>query len=458
MKRKQASFAIALALLFAGVISLTALPILPSNLERSSSSSNGSVTSSSSAAAFAGFPELSVGSSDCGSVYPNGDSFCSPESVVKTPIEFNLTTSTVQEGNATVVPREQYFGVQVDPGALLQYTFSSNSGPPAFTVYLDNGTGASVMSMPKEISDHKLQVLANEAEYQAYSGQTRSSQVGLLMFAFSATVFTGESVITFLLRNATTLENGISVSIGSPTVHKTNITTPDGSGETEFVSLEEWPITLQSNSTTEVDLASPNHLGGVWVSFLPSQVNVGPEGANVTMLLAGAVRPFDSGPDATSSLFIDAQGSSGLTGEAVLPIIRSGTTLNILQAAAPINFDEISTFGPPQNLTQFDVVGAVYDPGTGSASNRSLSVVLSAEGLLENGTVTPFPSWITVIIPQSSFRLNASQPFYFQVGATVPSVPEGGAAAQYVVVLDEKVGGENFLVNLTIDVSPEVQL
>jgi hypothetical protein len=445
-------------LVFAAVIGLTALPSPPSDLAPSSSSSNGSVTSSSSAAAFVGFPELSVWSSDCGFVYPNGDSFCSPESVVKTPVEFNLTMPTVQEGNATVVPRRQYFAVQVDPGALLQYTFSSNSGPPAFTVYFDNATGASMMSTPGEISDYKLQVLANETDYQAYSGQTRSSQVGLLMFAFSATVFTRESVITFLLRNATTLENGISVSIGSPTVHKTNITTPDGSGETGFVSLEEWPITLRSNSTTEVDLASPDHLAGVWASFLPSQVSVGPGGANVTMLLAGAVRPFGGGPNATSSLFIDAQGSSGLTGEAVLPIIRSGTTLNILQAAAPINFDEISTSGSGQSLTQFEDIGAVYDPGTGSTSNRSLSVVLSADGLLENGTVSPLPSWIKVIIPQSSFRLNASQPFYFQVGATVPAVPEGGAAAQYVIVLAERVGGESFLADLTIDVSPEVQL
>jgi hypothetical protein len=432
---------------------------LSSNSALSSTSlSKGTANNSSSTAySFEGFPELSVWQSECGALYPNGDSFCSPASLVETPVQVNLTTSIVRQGNASVIISEQYIGIEAGPGALLQYTFSANGGAPQFQAYFDNRTGASVLSMQKEIEDYRPPLLANESLSQVYRGQVIPSQSGLLIFSFSVSGSPYQSTISFLLRNATDLQDGIRVSIGSPVIRIENMMI-NGSGTT-FPGLEEWPLKIFANSTANVDLATPGFPSDVWAKMVPSHLSVGPGGADATLLLAGAVGPggFSNGTQDAISLFIDARGSNGLTGEKILPILIIGG-VNILHSPGSISLSGIVTSGSGQAVTGYDYSGVVYDPAPGLTANQSIAVSLSVRGIRQNGTVSPLPASIRVLIPQASFTLDASQPFYFQIGATVPGVAEGGVPTQYVIVLNENVGGENFSADLVVNVFPPVVL
>lgn len=457
----------------AAVLLLVSLPIAsqrPSWTISPSAVSTGAIASEPGTSGFPGFPELSVLHSACGLISTNGTSYCSPASSLATPAQFTLSNFTV-DGDTAVLTHEQYFGVKAKPGSLIQYTISGS--PPQFQAYFDNRTSAELLSMKSQVADYKLEVLANASENEGDSGQLRTTQAGFLIFRVSDAGFNFTPTLTFTLRNATGLNNGIRMSLGSPIIHMTNISGPaePGSWSTEFVGLEEWPLTIFSNSTTSVELGAANPPPGVWAKFLPTGVvRSGPDGTNVTLLLAGALEPLDLGNRATNPLdlgdytsgaaflFIDALGSNGLAGESILPIVPNGVTLDILRSPAPILFDRIDTWGGPENVTTEDVLGAVYDPGGLPTPNQTLGVRLSVDGLVQNGTLGPLPSWIQVTIPQNSFELTAGQPFYFYVGATVPSVPVDGVPKQYAIVLSEVVGGKDFYANLVIDVDPEVIL
>ena len=98
------------------------------------------------------------------------------------------------------------------------------------------------------------------------------------------------------IESANYSEGSIKISIGSPSVQMKTLSQnlPTGSESVGFPGLEAWPLTISSASVVkDVNLSSISVISGDWVKFLPSYLpEVGPNGTEVNMLLAGAVKPL----------------------------------------------------------------------------------------------------------------------------------------------------------------------
>ncbi len=239
----------------------------------------------------------------------------------------------------------------------------------------------------------------------------------------------------------------IRIDVGSPEVHKANFCIPlPSSGDfcEGFVAYEEFPIAVYSNEIMNITLKALNVPDGVFVKFVPEHLlNVGPDGASATMILAGAVKPFTEPIPDTKTMIIQAESSNGNSAGAPLLIIQTHN-LTILHTAGPIWFPKSIEININGNI--FGVFGVVYDPE--GVSDRSLSVNLSILGLLKDGKILPLPSWLQMDIPTHSFSLNATEPFYFIIKANTSSA----AVGTHTIAIDEIINGEHFTQNLQVTV------
>jgi len=404
---------------------------------------------------------------DCASPYPNDTSTTctTTTSRVGLPQTFNMSTDLVSSGGTwSGVLHEHLFAFELNQSATIQFTMRGlepSAAPAMVKVYFDNDVGINFTDLSDQVGSGTLQSVTSSSgngPVDRFSGQI-GAHPGVYIFDLKAATL-GTGAAYFMLRDATALQQGIQVSLGSPTVNQVAFgpsACGGGPGES-FVGEEEFPVTVTANATTNVNLASPNVPYGVWVKFVPSQLeNVGPQGAGATMPLAGDVSPF-GGNVYNSSLFIDASGSSGgLTGETVLPLDSAYGGMNVLQSAGPVG--EIKTPNPEvmfggqgtaQNQTNYAVLGDVYDPSAGTAGGSSLAVTITGVGLMQNSTEIPPPNWLNVTPASSSFVMSADQPYYLQVCVTISSAaPLGG----FTVILDEKVNGQQFSAEFLLDIS-----
>ncbi len=199
---------------------------------------------------------------------------------------------------------------------------------------------------------------------------------------------------------------------------------------------QETPITVYSKSTQTIKLDVSSALEkGEWVKFLPDQLVAGPNGTTSKMIIAGYEIPALPNSLADQPLIIQAD-SPNETQTVVISVIPS-YLISILHLPSPINLNSITT---NSNVMEFVTSGAVYDPLDGS--NGTLPVKLSVRGLLDGNNTTFLPLWLSVNIPDSSFTLNATQPYYFMITVKTNNAPLSGT---YYIAIDEDIGGQHFI-------------
>src|ERR1022692_4569629 len=125
-------------------------------------------------------------------------------------------------------------------------------------------------------------------------------------------------------------------------------------------------------------------------------------------------RSAPSGDLRNVSLTIDAQAMNEPSAETTLPIVRSGS-ITILQSPGPV-VQGTDLGGSYSHGNTAESFGAVYSPYSADA-NQTLSVEMSAVGLIQNGSLIPIPAWMQVDLSEL-FVLNTMQPYYFDVGVT----------------------------------------
>lgn len=245
-------------------------------------------------------------------------------------------------------------------------------------------------------------------------------------------------------------QSGLQITVGGPvttTLHPEFINTTEGAMLT-FIGWEELSVYVHSNVTADVSLAASNVPCGVWAEFDPSSLQgVGPAGARTSLLLAGALPllPQTFNPR-NVSLIIGARTGSGTSSGIMLPVVQQGN-LTVLQSPGPVIEPGIQTsWGGYTRGNTSDIFGVVYDPAS-PHQDQTLSVSLSAAGLIQNGSLVPLPSWMRVNLPTPSFILNASEPYYFEVGIATQPAHFGN----YTVSLREDVDGQPFTDNVTIE-------
>ncbi len=358
---------------------------------------------------------------------------------------------------------EHFFGFQLTNNASLQFTFRGpdlRSDQLNLTVYFTPDEINSTDLRPMVLSG-ALQIATKSVSIpggNGFSGGGFSGQIsahpGGYIFDFRTVRDIG--AVYFVVRDASALQRGIKVTVGSPTDVEMNLYSyvcGSSSGPHEYgISEQKFPITVTSDETTGVYLSSPDVPNGVWAEFSPSYLqNVGPRGANATLLLAGDVST-NAGYQFNSSLFIDASGSTnGLMGEGLIALNSEDGGMHILRSPGPVGFasDTLGvifsqgvTPSTETNQTNYAVGGGLYDPTPGSFSNATLSVKITGVALVENGTEVRLPSWLQVTPVNSSFVIQADQPYYFQICVSInTSTPQG----TFNVALNESVNGQTFM-------------
>lgn len=204
---------------------------------------------------------------------------------------------------------------------------------------------------------------------------------------------------------------------------------------------EELPLTIYSNSTQTVSVSALGIGDGEWVKFVPDQVVAGPGGAFTKMIIAGYEIPVIQNPLADKSLIIKIS-SQNETQTTVIPV-RQLNLISVLNSSSPIKLGAITM---NSNETNFAGSEAVYDPLDNS--NSTLPVRLSVLGLLDGNNVSVLPYWLSVDIPNPSFTLNATQPYYFIMTVKTSTAPTG----TYSIAIDENIGDRHYVQPLGITI------
>ncbi|MDA4135069.1 MAG: hypothetical protein OK441_05830 [Thaumarchaeota archaeon] len=422
----------------------------------------------------------------CVSVYsPFAPTTCdTTTSTVGVPQVFNMSSVADINGSVSATTYDQYFAFHVSENSTFQFAFRTTEPgwvPASGYVYYDgNGAfnfsdlrGEVVLSgQAQEISNSGTpNAPAGQFPIDSFSGQI-AARPGAYIFDFN---HGGGGTAYFLVRDVTALQNGITVSVGQPsTTYASSSGAACGGGPgSTGPGEEEFPVTVTSNTTTDVVLSSPSPPFGVWVEFVPSELqDVGPQGAHATMLLAGDTEVSEGGPN-SASLFVDAfSPAGGLTGESVIPLHAAFGFTNILRSVGPVGFplnpgySGVTFFSlnstanqtsfPPVadgNQTNYAVLTNVYDPGTvgGTQAASSLSVKITGVGLMQNGSEVALPSWIVVKPVNASFVMAADEPYDLQVCVTISDSPPLG---DFTVALNESVNGQSFTGEMSVEIMP----
>jgi hypothetical protein len=405
-------------------------------------------------------------------------------STVGVPQVFNMSSATDVNGSVSVTTYDQYFAFEVSENSTLQFTFRTTEPgwqPGSGYVYYDGNSAFNFSDIQGEVLSGQAQEISNSGTPTAPAGQfptdSYSGQVaarpGAYIFDFN---YGGGGTVYFLVRDATALQNGITVSVGQPqTTYASFNGAVCGGGPSEIGAAgeEEFPVTVTSNTTTDVILSSPNPPFGVWVGFVPSELqDVGPQGAHATMLLAGDGEVSEADPN-SASLFVDAfSPEGGPTGESVIPLHAAFGFTNVLRTVGPVGYPANPAYSgvtfvslnttanqtsfPPVadgNQTNYAVLTNVYDPGAvgGTQAASSLSVKITGVGLMQNGTEVALPAWIVVKPVNASFVMAADEPYDLQVCVTISDSPPLG---DFTVALNESVNGQAFTGEMSVEIMP----
>jgi hypothetical protein len=234
----------------------------------------------------------------------------------------------------------------------------------------------------------------------------------------------------------------VTVTIGKPTTF--NMTLGSQSAYTTFAAKQVFPLLITSPQTVPVSLAAESVPSGVWIHFVPAHLDAGPTGSQSQMIIAGAVKPLIPGSPNIQNISIRASYGNSST-DVPLTVIR-WLQLSIIHSPGPIEFANALVVGTDSPSSE--TYGAVYEPVSGSP-NSTLVVNFSALGIMQDGKMIPLPTWLTVLYSNQSLILVPDKPTYFSMGAR----PFNGLPGDYVLVIQESIGGKQFTANLELAIT-----
>jgi len=252
--------------------------------------------------------------------------------------------------------------------------------------------------------------------------------------------------------NSSQVSPTLELALGNATI--SFVTTRFDGGTTTYPGSEAFPVTVTSATPVEVDLSALCVPAGVWVHFDPAHVTASAAGTVSTMTVADAVQPLAPlGPGSPhSTIFVQAAPGATLSSvPLIVRVLDSGMTA--LSSPGPIFL--MHPIEPTINQTGASDFGVVYDPN--SAAAPPLQATFSVAGmLLDNGTRVALPQWMHVLLVNSSLSLVPYQPEYFTFAAGAYSQSPGSYPVSYQVLIDETVGGQQFIVVLGAVAEPIV--
>lgn len=209
-----------------------------------------------------------------------------------------------------------------------------------------------------------------------------------------------------------------------------------------FITNQQLPLNLVSDSTTQVRLEMSSLPNGGWVEVYPQTLQVGPSGSSSKLLMAGAEWPPGINPSYTKAMAIRALAQNGDMSTVYVPITVV-QNVTVLHSSGPIPFEKEVPMN--SNQKQNAVFGLVYDPTDDSSQIQSSLEIL---GMVNETKIVPLPNWLEVDMPNSTLTLQAREPYYLMINPITSSAPEG----TFVVAIGEHVGEHDYIQNMTLHV------
>ncbi|MHB8547155.1 MAG: hypothetical protein ACYDAJ_10355 [Nitrosotalea sp.] len=292
-------------------------------------------------------------------------------------------------------------------------------------IYVDSGAKAGSYDIPIEANDLSMQ------EPSGNETELNHAIAGMLHLTVSG--------------NANTWSD-----VGIPNMQRAMICSHIGSSGTEcsgFVSYEEYPITVYGQNQ-KVTMSVPDLPAGKYLRFIPDEITATPEGTTLKMMTSGIVTPGAPNAIFTPIITIVAQLSDGSQAISYIPIAKT-QNLTIINSPQPIEF--YGMFGG-NGESGHGIFGTIYDPSDNT--RNPLPVKLTVLGMQNGSTITPMPSWLSVSIPNSSFNLVPTVPYFF----TIDFSSNNAAFGTYPVAIGENVGGSNFVQDVQIKIYQPVRM
>ncbi|HVP23607.1 MAG TPA: hypothetical protein VMS77_06820 [Conexivisphaerales archaeon] len=395
------------------------------------------------------------------------------------PLDYGLQASAYLEstsldtcGNLSPVDLEAYFGNYTldnipDVYPLLLSYGAANPDyycPPAgdnyvgYTFYPHSDVALAHSELYNYTALAEVQRTFNATGDYVYGYDPSTSYYGSIYQSFQVGTYTvlasdvwGHQALCYFRVVATGPVPPLSIALAGVGLNTTSFTI--GSAYSSFPGSEDLSLSIWAQSAAHVHLSMEGMMDGVWFKFKPAELSsVGPEGASSILEVAGAVIPMGGNgnwPEVTIVAYDDAGDSAKLnitlTYDVPVTILRSPSVI------PPVTFDSYpDRVGAGQYGGNY--YGVVYDPISGGAE-PTLTVNLSTLGILVNGTVQPFPSWLQDSIPLAPFVLSEGVPYYFFAGVKVGDAPLGN----FTVAMRETVGGMDFMLYINYTVVPPVR-
>ncbi len=336
---------------------------------------------------------------------------------VKIKVENGYSMSSVQFSLVNLPPRVQSWTDPRNSGFLASQPVNGSLANATINIYVDSGAKAGSYGIGMEADGSMMDSTGKYIELN-------QSEIGTLHLIISG-------------------KDSMWSDVGLPDIHQDTICSDVGGGRScsGFPAYEEYPVTIYGQGQ-KVTMSVPDLPAGKYVRFVPGDVIATPGGTGLKMIAAGIVRPGTPNALFTPVATIVAQSSDGAESANYIPIAAI-QNITVIHAPAPMAFT--GGFGG-DGQQGFGISAVVYDPQ--DYTGAPLHVKLSVLGM-DNGTsISQMPSWLSVSIPEPSFDLAPTVPYYFLLNFSSTNAPLG----TYPVAIKEDMENSSFVQDVMIKI------
>jgi hypothetical protein len=337
---------------------------------------------------------------------------------VKIKVKDGYSMSSVHFSMVNLPPKVQSWTDPRDSGFLANQPVNGSLVNATINVYVDSGAkqGSYDIGIAADGS-----IMDSAGKYV----QLNQSRIGILHLAISG-------------------QDKVWSDVGLPEIHQDTIcSNAPGGGRmcSGFPAYEEYPVTVYGQGQ-KVSMSIPDLPAGRYARFVPDEVIATPDGTSLSMIAAGIVKPGVPNALFTPVATIVGQSSDGAKTVSYIPIAAI-QNLTVIHSPAPMGFTD--NFGG-NGQQGFGISGVVYDPQDYTGS--PLHVKLSVLGMDKGTKIVQMPSWLSVSIPEPSFDLSPTIPYYFSLDFS----SDNASVGTYPVAIKEDMGNSSFVQDVMIKI------
>lgn len=220
---------------------------------------------------------------------------------------------------------------------------------------------------------------------------------------------------------------------------------------TNFVLYEDFPIKKTLNS--ESHLRFENLPENTWAKIVVSNNKHNSTFSDTFLRIMGAIKPFQPNPF-NNTFFVMAPVNKNVYQVRSIPLLKNGIIMEVSTVgdSHPIKYKHELFIR--NNSTTLSLFGVVYDDpisgiiNMGENESKTIALNITPLGLIQNGTLTPFPDWLEVKVLRLPLTLTLDQPDYYVLLISTVKAPPGS----YEIGLSENISQNKYIEAITVTI------